>query len=190
MVEPKRCFLDIETTGLSPQEGAVILSIGMIMDREEDGVEFVITPSAEEWAKASPEALKVNGFTFEFLKENGQPIDDVKMGFMKWLLDNELQKGKAVIVGQNIQFDIKFLQYYLYAELAWVGAPLEDTVNNIDLFKQLQRKDQSLKGARWNTHGMSQALGVPEEPSVHNALEGAKAAQRNYWEMMRRFNGK
>ena len=61
-------FVDLETSGLSPEHGAAILSIGMIAD---DGaltspiseLEIHVIPTEEQWALASPQALEVNGLT-------------------------------------------------------------------------------------------------------------------------------
>lgn len=175
-------FLDIETTGLEPSEGAVILSVGFVLNKGEQAFEATLKPTTEEWNKANPKALEVNGMTWEYLQEHGVSLDAAKDLIVNYLLDNHVLKGDAIFVGQNPGFDIKFLRHYMGAELEWIGAPLDDVLDNIYLFKSLCKVDPELKKQRkFNTHAMSQALGVPEEPEVHNALEGAKAAMRNYW---------
>lgn len=181
-----RCFLDIETTGLTPGPH-VILSIGVILNQGLYGDEFVIIPSKKKWDTAEPKALEVNGMTIEYLRKHGDSFNVARSKLLTWFCRHDIVQGKAVIVGQNIKFDIKFLKYFFGPDLAFFQIPVDDTVDNISLFKGLQKKDPSLRGAKWNTHAMSKALGVPEEPGVHTALEGAKAALRNYWAIMERY---
>jgi DNA polymerase III epsilon subunit-like protein len=72
-------FVDLETSGLSPEHGARILSFGLIAD---DGtvtspiqeLEVHVIPTEEQWAQASLQALDVNGLTMEFLQANGVPL--------------------------------------------------------------------------------------------------------------------
>jgi DNA polymerase III epsilon subunit-like protein len=193
-------FLDLETSGLSPEQGAAILSIGMIAD---DGtldsltgqIELHVIPTEEQWAQVSPQALEVNGFTLEFLKANGMPLPEVIEKLCAWLVGQRVWLG-TTIVGQNPDFDYRFLRYYMSDQLACTGFPVDrNAVNVIDLAKELITKDKNFRlpptvGGRPSFKGsnISLALGLPPEPPVHKALAGAQACRQNYYGLLDRLS--
>lgn len=105
----KRIFLDTETTGLD-EEVHEIIEVSLLIETVD--LESPERPSpVVEWSKkikpqhlenASPEALAVNGYNEEDWKD-AVPFEEVASE-LRLLLMN------GVLVGHNIQFDIRFLQ--------------------------------------------------------------------------------
>ena len=186
-----KIFLDLETSGFEPSQGAVILSMAFIYQKhtgdvpnKEDEVEEIlidILPTKEEWEKASPGALKVNGMTWEYLTEHGVPLAEAKYQLARWLTHKVGVADDSFLVGQNPKFDLKFLRSFIGNELTFIGFPWSDIVDNINLFKQLKQLDTSIKSPDNKGHSISAAIGVDAEDVVHTALGGAQVVYRNYW---------
>lgn len=189
MASKKILYLDIETTGLNPLNGAVILSIGAVVDRKTKRnpiAEFygLIKPTFSEWEIASPKALEVNGLTYEYLQEHGKPFSDVRDMFISFLVEMGITGNKAIVVGQNPNFDMSFLRQYMLAELAFIGFPFHEVYDNRDFYSILENRRvvPLLKGR--SGANIAAALGVEPEPEPHNALEGARVAKRNFEAML------
>ena len=180
----KRCFVDLETTGLNPWKGnvnnndkGVILSAGFVLETGPE-LEMIITPTVEEWGYASPQALEINGMTWDFLKEEGMPWENAARGILHWLVENEITENGWVFYAQNAPFDKKFLLHFLGDWLEFIDVPTT-WVDLIPIYKNVGRK-LGLNVHYQNTHHISKQLGVPEEPKPHQAIEGARALKRNY----------
>lgn len=193
-------FVDIETSGLKPEEDAVPLAIGAVAELKGKKLagqvsEFygVILPTPEQWAAASPDALAINGLTWEYLCEHGKPLQRVVEDFAQWVFENKVTATSHVHVGQNPTFDLNFLKYFMQAELEFVGYPLYgECVDNRDLYGILESRRVMPYLAReegGRTSGrISTVLGLKPEPFPHNALEGAWAAQRNFNQLYKLVN--
>lgn len=104
-------FIDLETTGLDPDKHEII-EIGAILARQTsrankmpevsfiEEIEIKIKPESIE--TADPEALRINGYNeSEWLFATD----------LKQALESIIKKSdKAVLVGQNVSFDINFLE--------------------------------------------------------------------------------
>lgn len=184
-------FLDIETSHLKPEHG-VILSIGAVVEKhtKTDPVrEFYAeyAPTIDEWHAASPHALAVNGLTWERLQTNGLPWGAFRDNFLLWLHSNRLDEGRTRVIGQNPTFDISFLHYYMGDELAFIGFYGRDLVDVRALYSILATRKAAPFLSYRSGQAISAALGIEPEPDPHNALEGARAAQRNYHTIMQRI---
>jgi DNA polymerase III epsilon subunit-like protein len=187
----RHIYVDLETTGLEPSKGAVILSIGAIGEvghnKADPGLqEFygVVCPTEQQWRNAAPEALKLNGFTLEQLKAEGRPFADVRDDFIRWLYVNRIIDRTHQYVGQSPQFDLKFLNYFMGAELAAFDFPLSPPLDVRDLYSILVNRKLAPRLEYRSGENIAKALGVPPEPAVHNALEGAKVVRRNYQKIL------
>ncbi len=186
-------FIDLETSGLSPTSGAVILSIGMItdgggVDTPSDELAIHITPTEEQWKLANPQAMEVNGLTLEFLQQNGVPLGKAVDTVCEWLV-NHCVCLHTTVVGQNPDFDYRFLSHFMHDQLLWMGFPIDrPAVNVIDLAKELTRKDKSFRLPNFKGTTISLGLGLEPEPAIHEAINGARAARRNYYELIQRLN--
>ena len=180
----KKCFIDLETTGLDPwiddpesKKKGVILSAGFVLDSGEE-LQVIITPTPEEWGFASPKALEVNGMEWDYLKENGETFQDAVSIIISWLKENNITDEEWVFMAQNASFDKKFLLHFMDEWLQFVNAP-KTWIDFIPIYKNLG-SSLGLNIRYQNSHHISRELGVPEEPKPHEAIEGAKALKRNY----------
>lgn len=186
-----RLFVDLETTGLKPEEGHVVLSGCFILDKADMDVnselfEFVIQPTEEEYANASPKALEVNGFTWELLQETGDPRPLAIQKILSWILQHNITYDTVEFIGQNPSFDQRFLWALMPKELEFACFPRE-SVDVIHLAKSLAAKDPSTKFPSFHGAGISRGLGIEEEGDLHLARGGAESCRRNYYEIHRRL---
>ena len=102
----KLAFCDVETTGLDPKKHEIIEIAVIIYDQEQNKI-------VKEWSKkatprhiqnADPIALDINGYNKEPELYKGNIHEIIKEYFN---IINE-----CIIVGQNIQFDIDFINEY------------------------------------------------------------------------------
>jgi DNA polymerase III epsilon subunit-like protein len=181
-------FVDIETSGLEPSQGACILAIGAISEKnvkKNPISEFsvLVKPTEMQWKVASPEALKVNGLTWERLSEEGVPFADARDMFIEWLVSNNV-RSTFTYVGQNPGFDLKFLGSFMGDELEFVDFPTKDIVDIRDLYSILVNRKKVPYLKYRSGKNISLAIGVEPEPEVHDALEGARVVRRNYMKLL------
>lgn len=175
MIIEDKVFIDLETSGLQPGPG-VIFSIGVSLSTGSE-IETVIKCTEEEFEKASPQALKVNGITWEYLERVGVPLGEATERTLGWLVEKGVNKDWAWF-GQNVKFDKNFMSHFMGEYFEFYGLP-DEWLDMIPLYKHFGRQ-LGLDVNYQNTHHISQQLEVPEEPEVHRALEGARAVKRNY----------
>ena len=104
-------FLDTETNGLNSQVHKILEIALKIVDLSSGEVkeeyQSLITQPFEAWEKSDQESLRVNGFTWQLVKEGktsrhaSQQILDL---FTKW----GIRRKKAVFICQNPSFDRVF----------------------------------------------------------------------------------
>jgi DNA polymerase III epsilon subunit-like protein len=181
-------FLDLETTGLEPSQGACILAIGAVVEKnvkKNPVSEFsiLIKPTEQQWKLASPKALEVNGLTWDRLQKEGVPFDDARDAFLEWLVSLTV-RDSFTYVGQNPAFDFKFLHSFMKDELEFIDFPMSDVIDIRDLYSILvNRKVVPFLKYR-SGENISKAIGVPPEPAVHDALEGARVVRNNYHKLV------
>ena len=94
-------FLDTETTGLSPNEGDRILEIACVETRDLIPTKKIFHKLINPEKKVSQEALKVHGFTNDFLKDK-QKFQEIAEELLEFI------NGKRLII-HNAPFDVGFL---------------------------------------------------------------------------------
>ena len=100
-------FLDTETTGLSFKEGHKIVEIACIETKDLIPTNNIFHKLLNPKRDMPDEALKIHGFTQEFLK-NKETFDQVGEDFLHFI------KGKKLII-HNANFDLNFLNGELKA---------------------------------------------------------------------------
>lgn len=186
-------FIDLETTGLYPANGHVPLSLAFILDNgSEDDTErksllVNVRPTADEFAKADPGALDVNGFKSYDAFNGDDWVDpsEAKRAIVEWLLQHDVNSETVKYVGQNPAFDLRFLEAFMGAELHWLDFPFVPT-DVIDIAKRVA-SEKGVKFQNFKGWGIARALGVEEEGKLHLAMGGAEAARRNYYAAMRKL---
>jgi DNA polymerase III epsilon subunit-like protein len=165
--------VDVETTGLSSKYHAMV-SIGAV-DFENPHRQFSDECQAWEGAVISPQALEVNGFTIEAVKDiNKKPLKDMMQAFVAWISESEDQ----TIAGQNPSFDYSFLRSAVERTgLTWYPPRRLIDLHALCYAHHLKRGIKPpLKehgSAVWSDYIM-EYVGIPTEPKPHVALNGAK----------------
>ena len=135
-------FVDLETSGLSPEHGAAILSIGLIAD---DGaltspiseLEIHVIPQKNSGHWQALQALEVNGLTHGVSASQWCPPPRCNRPGCDWLAAQSVWLGTEV-VGQNPDFDYRFLRFFMLNELQCTGFPVDRNATDvIDLAKEL-----------------------------------------------------
>ena len=104
----KLLCIDTETTGLHPDKASLI-SIGLAV--WDDGLirgtkQINIKP---EFYKIEPTYLK-DGFVIKEHEKDAISIDKARRQFVSFLKQNFIDHDKIMLLGHNIQFDLKFLK--------------------------------------------------------------------------------
>lgn len=163
-------FLDIETTGLDPVKHQ-ILEVAIILDPEPLAIlhpdpEYTLHFSlAINPVRASHKALKVNRYeerAFD-LKQIEVDPDDAARALVKALSDR-------VVVGNNTQFDMRFIENFLRQQGADDPTPWH--YHLIDV-KALVAGMCRLGPAPWLTGKIADAIGVPVPEDAHAAMADA-----------------
>ena len=101
----KRIALDIETTGLDPEQGHKIVEIGCVELENNYPTGNFFQQYINPNRKMPEEALKIHGLTDDFLSD--KPIfSSIAESFLDFIEDSEL-------VIHNARFDLGFLNYEL-----------------------------------------------------------------------------
>ncbi len=164
---------DIEATGLDTHKHS-LLSIGAV-ELEHPERQFYGECRMWEGASIMTDAIAVNGFTKEECADpKKHSLSDLMNDFLHWIE----QCDDKTLAGQNPSFDRDFLNNsFARSSIGWhfsyrtldlnSMAYMDMTKRNISIPHKNDRADLSL-----NT--ILKYLGLPEEPSPHHGLNGAK----------------
>lgn len=166
--------LDIETTGLDPELNG-LLSIGAI-DYLHPNETFYGECRIREGERIEPEAISVNGFNPEEIKDKSKlSTRDLIIEFDEWLKSRSIK----MIGGLHVSaFDVPFLN----KKALQCGVRMRLHRRTIDLHSIAYAKMQELGKVVPMTDGWSVMdtdviypfVGLPKEPKPKNALSGAK----------------
>lgn len=180
-------ILDIETTGLDPEEHG-ILSIGAI-DLSDPEETFYEECRIREGEKIDENALEVNGFTLDECRDRTkQSTRDLIQHFDAWLNSRTVKMIGGL---QVAAYDVPFYN----RKAVQVGLRTRLHRRSIDLHSIAYAKMQALGKVVPMTDGWSVMdtdfihpfCGLPKEPKPHNALNGAKWEAESLYRLM---NGK
>jgi DNA polymerase III epsilon subunit-like protein len=169
--------VDVESSGVEAHKHS-ILSVGAI---DFDHPERQLYEECRIWegAKVEDEALAINGATREEITDpKRQSEADLVHAFITW------SQGMAdtTFAGQNVSFDRDFLKYA--AERAghtnWPFAHRTIDTHTLCYMHMIKRGltpplDPEKHRSALNLDAVLNYCGIPEEPTPHNALTGAKS---------------
>ncbi len=166
----KIAAVDIETTGLDPRKHEII-EIGVVLFESETGqiletLNLKVKPERPE--DGEPKAYEVNGYTEEAWKD-GMPLTEAMYLF------REMTSG-ARMMAYNITFDWGFIQEAFRS----TGASNGLHYHKLCLMSMAIIKLPHDKVKSWKLKDVAESLGIPPEPSVHRALNGAMSAYEVY----------
>ncbi len=153
--------LDIETTGLEPENNAII-EIGALRftdHRIEDEFDTLVHPDI----RIPPFITQLTGITDQMVL-NAPTIQDVIQELGQFV-------GDSAVVGQNIKFDASFLRRF-------------GILKKNRLFDTYELAAVLLPGAnRYNLGALTKELNVPY-PATHRALDDARATRGVYLRLL------
>ena len=164
----EKIFIDLETTGLSPNTDQVV-SIGMVTKQ---GTYFYQEFSIDVWCIPDEMALQVNGFTLDELYDLNKPVFvEYKDEISKWIKE---QGNKVQFAAWNAGFDRSFYDAYL-------PHPANAHYNWLDVASACQL----VVGEYMSLHKACKTLEITPEPAIHNALNGATKCME-VWQSLQR----
>lgn len=169
--------VDVESTGTEAHKHS-ILSLGAV-DLSNPTRQFYEECRAWDGAKVEDAALEVNGFTLEQVHDaNKQTEAELVHKFITWATAAE----DRTFAGQNVSFDRDFLKYA--AERAghteWPFAHRTIDSHTLAWMHIVKRGltppiDPEKKRSALDLDAILVYCGIPEEPTPHNGLTGAKS---------------
>jgi DNA polymerase-3 subunit alpha (Gram-positive type) len=167
MTHDKLIVIDLETTGLYPEQGARIVEIGAvpIIDNEVvlcEGFATLVNPGIP----IPPHITKITSISDDMVK-SAPPIEEVLPQFLLYIVDSPL-------VAHNAPFDIGFLQHYIQQ----LG--LKPLTNRVIDTLLLSKKVFS-ESIRHNMDAVLQRLGIPyNKKQRHRSMEDAYLTALSY----------
>lgn len=167
--------VDVETTGVDPHKHAII-SVGAL-EFEDPRNEFYGECRIWEGAHVMEEAIEVNGMKkHDFTDPSKQSQEVLLTAFNRWAM----QCGEHTLAGHNIWFDHVFLKTSAHREgVNWQLADRLIDDHSLVYMHMIQRgKTPPTEKQRTaiDSSFIQNYVGIPEEPTPHNALNGAKVA--------------
>ncbi len=180
----KTVFLDTETTGLHPgPDAAEVIEIAMITEHPDGSVDSWVTKVAPQHINtAHPKALEINGFTDTLWADAPAPsqIAPIVADVLK----------DAVVVGHNVNFDLRFIQTMLIDNGVSLQVGNLDSIDTQKLagkhLKPLGLKSVSLVNCRrwfgWSVEGAHTALVDTEDcRRLYHKLKAPRRYQKRLW---------
>lgn len=166
--------IDIEASGTNYEKHSIV-SLGAL-DFNNPENQFYMECRVWDGAHISEEALEVNGFTKEEIKdENKKTEGELIKEFLVWA---ENLKDRT-LAGQNVSFDRDFLKAAAEREgLNWGLAYRTIDTHSVCYTHMVKRGiepplDEEHKRSALDLDKVLNYVGIPNEPEPHNALTGA-----------------
>lgn len=164
-----RVYVDVETTGLNSRRHEII-EFAAIKD---DGSIYETKIKPKHIDRADQEALDINGYT-KAEWADAPEMEEVTPRILEFLTD-------CVIIGHNVRFDVSFIEATL--KRANIQKRIDYHIVDTVTLAYEHLAPLGLKSlALWR---VCVFLGIPPEPEVHRAMNGAIRAQQVYHALVR-----
>lgn len=166
-------IVDVEASGTNAHVHSIV-SVGALSFSNPEN-RFYEECRIFEGAHIMDDALAVNGFTKEQITDpNKKSLEEIMIAFLAW---TEGIEGDRTIAGQNPSFDRDFLQASAERyHLNWPLAYRTIDVHSICYMHQIKRGLNTPivhNRSALDLDAILRYVGLPDEPSPHNALTGA-----------------
>jgi oligoribonuclease len=181
----KGVFLDIETNGLDPYLHSpleISLSIYDLHTMEcISGYTTFIECSEREWViHSDPQALKINGITYDQVKE-GKSFECICEDLVELFLSYEIHKTNSVFICQNPSFDRAFFNQIFPVETQneielpyhWLDLASMYWAKNIDVNKTINGHSMP-RIIPLSKDAIASYYGLPIEGKPHRAFNGVQ----------------
>lgn len=165
--------IDVEASGTDAQKHSIVsvgaLDLGNPTDR------FYMECRIWDGAHIMPEAMAVNGFTEEQIKDPAKPSEaDLTHAFLDWAKDIP----ERTFAGQNVSFDRDFMREAAQraGHTDWPFAFRTIDTHTLAYMHMIKRglvPPVQHRRSALNLDAVLNYCGIPEEPNPHNALTGA-----------------
>jgi oligoribonuclease len=174
-------FLDIETNGLNPFVHRCLEIAIRILDlysgEEKAVIDTIVFQPLEIWEKSDLDSLKVNGFTYDQVKD-GKPEEQVSKLIEETFTKLKIERTKAVFICQNPSFDRIFFsqiippqtQEHLKWPYHWLD--LASMFWGIHLHKAKKQDAPFPWEIGYSKDQIAQSLVLPKEDKPHRAING------------------
>jgi DNA polymerase III epsilon subunit-like protein len=165
-------IVDVEASGISPVKHS-LLSVGAV-DFENPENRFYEECRIWDGAHIDDEALEINGFNLAQITDPKKKSDrEVVVDFLNWVE----KIGEKTLAGQNPSFDRDFLEATAHRyHINWPLAHRTVDLHSVCYFDMINKNvpRPSIHGhSALNLDAILQYLGLPKEPTPHNALTDA-----------------
>ena len=178
----KHCYIDTETTGLSTTKHEII-EIAIITEHEDGTIERWVTKVKPEHPEtAHPKALEINGYTPEAWAD--APV------FESVATEIATRLKGAVLVGHNVNFDIRFIEALLEKSTSNMTICHRGVIDTITLVREhllptglsSPSLDKTRRWLGWSLEGAHTALRDAEDcRRLRHTLERSTWVQRAIW---------
>jgi len=170
--------VDVEATGVDAKEHS-ILSVGAVDLGNPTRPFFYEECRAWDGAKNEEEAMAIHGFTLEQIHDaNKQSEAELVHKYIQWATEAE----ERTFAGQNVSFDRDFLKAAAQraGHTNWPFAHRTIDSHTLAWMHMVKRGltppiDPEKKHSALDLDAILVYCGIPEEPTPHNALTGAKS---------------
>lgn len=173
-------FLDTETTGLNADKHRILEIAYKVIDARSNHVvlsyDAIVSQSADVWAEADPESLKINGFTWEQTL-TGKTEKAVSSEIFNDLNRLNLGKEQAVFICQNPSFDRAFFNQLISPDIQDHNGWPYHWLDLASMYFGVQRshnKDfaKELKESALSKNSIGKTYGLKPEAMPHRAMHG------------------
>lgn len=170
-------FLDTETTGLNSKKHTIIeisyRIIDIVTGLEKNSFHSIVKVNEETFAKADPNSLNVNGFSFEETQK-GLDSEEIKKIIISTFTSFNIVRSKAVFICQNPSFDRAFFAKMIdtdeQEERNWPYHWLD--LASMYWAVSLKQEDKYPWETGVSKDQIATALGLAKEPKPHRAQNG------------------
>lgn len=174
-------FLDTETNGLNAFKHRILEIAFKIIDVKNghlvDQYDTVVFQTKEAWSRSDPNSLKVNGFTYDEIK-NGKQESIVATEMTNILQRSKIQRGDAVFICQNPSFDRIFFSQLIDPDIQeslkwpyyWLDFASMYWAESIRNSKQNPHKLPWMTG--FSKDKIAAVYHLPSEANPHRAMNG------------------
>lgn len=169
-------IFDTETSGLSVDHHALIELAGVAIADGEVLGEICVRMKPHEGAKIDPEALKINGYSYEEIMQ-WPDINESLDKFVEWIDSHE---RKFSLAGHNVGFDSKFL-YRAFCRTGRYGDHVtrfrSNSKDTYTMAKTIGKRVLKCEDFKLGT--LCKYFEIPLE-RAHSALDDARATYQLY----------